>query len=180
MTIYQYSLTYPDHLTPISVDRLMRKLLIPRKWRHFLRSEKKILINGKYLPLNFLVKPGDKIEIQLDHIESDQQPYPASGKLPKVVYEDNDILVINKPAGQKTHPNLNEEDTNHGQSKGNGSEPQFVVVFHAVKKGETLEKIATHYQVTIEQVKEWNDLSSKLKPTAQLAVGTQLMIYQPK
>ena len=111
MTIYQYSLTYPDHLTPISVDRLMRKLLIPRKWRHFLRSEKKILINGKYLPLNFLVKPGDKIEIQLDHIESDQQPYPASGKLPKVVYEDNDILVINKPAGQKTHPNLNEEDT---------------------------------------------------------------------
>ena len=74
----------------------MRKLLIPRKWRHFLRSEKKILVNGKYLPLNFLVKPGDKIEIQLDHIESDQQPYPASGKLPKVVYEDNDILIINK------------------------------------------------------------------------------------
>ena len=111
MTIYQYSITYPDHLTPMSVDKLMRKLLIPRKWRHFLRSEKKILINGKYLPLNFLVKPGDKIEIQLDHIESDQQPYPASGKLPKVVYEDNDILVINKPAGQKTHPNLNEEDT---------------------------------------------------------------------
>ena len=31
--------------------------------------------------------------------------------MPKVVYEDNDILVINKPAGQKTHPNLNEEDT---------------------------------------------------------------------
>ena len=93
MTIYQYSITYPDHLTPMSVDKLMRKLLIPRKWRHFLRSEKKILINGKYLPLNFLVKHGDKIEIQLDHIESDQQPYPASGKLPKVVYEDNDILT---------------------------------------------------------------------------------------
>lgn len=111
MTIYQYSLIYPDYLMPMSVDKLMRKLLIPRKWRHFLRSEKKILVNGKYLPLNFLVKPGDKIEIQLDHIESDQQPYPASGKLPKVVYEDNDILVINKPAGQKTHPNLNEEDT---------------------------------------------------------------------
>ena len=111
MTLYQYSLTYPNNLTPMSVDKLMRKLLIPRKWRHFLRSEKKILVNGKYLPLNFLVKPGDKIEIQLDHIESDQQPYPASGKLPKVVYEDNDILVINKPAGQKTHPNLNEEDT---------------------------------------------------------------------
>lgn len=96
---------------PTSVGELMRKLLIPRKWRHFLRSEKKILINGKYLPLNFLVKPGDRIEIQLDHVESDQQAYPASGKLPKIVYEDTDILVINKPAGQKTHPNLHEVDT---------------------------------------------------------------------
>ena len=81
MTIYQYSLIYPDYLIPMSVNDLMCKLLIPRKWRHFLRSEKKILVNGKYLPLNFLVKPGDKIEIQLDHIESDQQPYPASLKL---------------------------------------------------------------------------------------------------
>lgn len=111
MTTYHYSFIYPDYLTPISVGELMRKLLIPRKWRHFLRSEKKILINGKYLPLNFLVKPGDRIEIQLDHVESDQQAYPASGKLPKIVYEDTDILVINKPAGQKTHPNLHEKDT---------------------------------------------------------------------
>ena len=111
MITYRYSLTYPEYLMPMSVDELMRKLLIPRKWRHFLRSEKKILINGKYLPLNFLVKPGDRIEIQLDHVESDQQTYPASGKLPEIVYEDRDILVINKPAGQKTHPNLDEKDT---------------------------------------------------------------------
>lgn len=111
MTTYHYSFTYPVYLMPTSVGELMRKLLIPRKWRHFLRSEKKILINGKYLPLNFLVKPGDRIEIQLDHVESDQQAYPASGKLPKIVYEDTDILVINKPAGQKTHPNLHEVDT---------------------------------------------------------------------
>ena len=111
MITYRYSLTYPEYLMPMSVDELMRKLLIPRKWRHFLRSEKKILINGKYLPLNFLVKPGDRIEIQLDHVESDQQTYPASGKLPEIVYEDSDILVINKPAGQKTHPNLDEKDT---------------------------------------------------------------------
>lgn len=111
MTTYHYSFTYPVYLMPTSVGELMRKLLIPRKWRHFLRNEKKILINGKYLPLNFLVKPGDRIEIQLDHVESDQQAYPASGKLPKIVYEDTDILVINKPAGQKTHPNLHEVDT---------------------------------------------------------------------
>lgn len=111
MTTYHYSLKYPTNLKPISVDELMRKLLIPRKWRHFLRAENKILVNGKYLPINFLIKPGDKIDIYLDHVESDQQTYPASGNLPQVVYEDSDILIINKPAGQKTHPNLDEKDT---------------------------------------------------------------------
>lgn len=111
MTTYHYSLKYPTNLKPISVDELMRKFLIPRKWRHFLRAENKILVNGKYLPINFLIKPGDKIDIYLDHVESDQQAYPTSGNLPQVVYEDSDILVINKPAGQKTHPNLDEKDT---------------------------------------------------------------------
>ena len=111
MTTYHYSLKYPTNLKPISVDDLMRKLLIPRKWRHFLRTENKILVNGKYLPLNFLVKAGDKIDIYLDQVESEQQTYPASGKLPEIIYEDSDVLVINKPAGQKTHPNLNEANT---------------------------------------------------------------------
>lgn len=77
----------------------------------FLRTENQILINGHYLPLNFLVKAGDKIDIYLDHVESEQQTYTASGSLPEVVYEDSDILVIDKPAGQKTHPNLNEKNT---------------------------------------------------------------------
>ena len=111
MTTYHYSLTYPKDYLQISVDKLMRKLLIPRKWRHFLRTENKILINGKYLPLNFSVKAGDKIDIYLNQVESEQQTYPASNKLPEIIYEDSDVLVINKPAGQKTHPNLNETNT---------------------------------------------------------------------
>lgn len=111
MTTYHYSLIYPEDYPQISVDKLMRKLLIPRKWRHFLRTENKILINGKYLPLNFSVKSGDKIDIYFDQVESEQQTYPASNKLPEIIYEDSDVLVINKPAGQKTHPNLNETNT---------------------------------------------------------------------
>lgn len=111
MTTYHYSLKYPKDYSQTSVDKLMRKLLIPRKWRHFLRTENKILVNGKYLPLNFLVKAGDKIDIYLDQVESEQQTYPASDKLPEIIYEDSDVLVINKPAGQKTHPNLNETNT---------------------------------------------------------------------
>lgn len=31
--------------------------------------------------------------------------------MPEIIYEDQNVLVINKPKGQKTHPNLNENKT---------------------------------------------------------------------
>src|SRR5699024_9507165 len=49
--------------------------------------------------------------INLDHVESDQQAYAPSGKMPDVIYEDDNLLIINKKKGQKTHPNLNETNT---------------------------------------------------------------------
>ncbi len=60
------------------------------------------------------------------------------------------------------------------------SKPQYIVVFHAVARGENLENIAAKYNVTIEDIIEWNELPSRAKPTAPLTVGMQLMIYQPK
>ena len=58
--------------------------------------------------------------------------------------------------------------------------PEFVVVFHSVVKGETLEQIAKQYNVYVQQIIEWNDLPSTTKSKTQLAEGTQLMIYQSK
>ncbi|MBI0110720.1 RluA family pseudouridine synthase [Lactobacillus sp. W8093] len=108
---YYFTLNYPQKLKPCSVSDLLRLLLIPRKWRHFLRTERKVLINGKYHSFNQLVYPKDKIELWLDHVEKKQNTYPASGNLPDVIFENQNILIINKPAGQKTHPNLAETDT---------------------------------------------------------------------
>ena len=108
---YYFTLNYPQKLKPCSVSDLLRLLLIPRKWRHFLRTERKVLINGKYQSFNQLIYPKDKIELWLDHVEKKQNTYPASGNLPDVIFENQNILIINKPAGQKTHPNLAETDT---------------------------------------------------------------------
>ncbi|MDE7409704.1 MAG: LysM peptidoglycan-binding domain-containing protein [Muribaculaceae bacterium] len=58
--------------------------------------------------------------------------------------------------------------------------PQYVVLFHAVTKGQNLKTIAEKYNVTVTQIIEWNDLPQRIKPTAPLTVGMQLMIYQPK
>lgn len=109
--IYHFSLIYPADRPPVSVSDLLRQLLIPRKWRHYLRIEQQVLINGQYRSFNQLVKGNEKIDLYLDQVESLQGDYPASGKMPKVVYEDENVLVIDKPKGQKTHPNQGENGT---------------------------------------------------------------------
>lgn len=109
--IYHFTLTYPESKTPEAVGDLLRELLLPRKWRHFLRIEKQVLINGSYRNFNELVQPGEVIDLYLDQVASAQRPYPSSGRLPEVVYEDANLLVINKPKGQKTHPNQGENGT---------------------------------------------------------------------
>lgn len=109
--VYHFTLFYPKNLDPSPVNDVLRQLLIPRKWRHYLRIEKNITVNGKYRYFNAPIFPGDKIDIVLDRVESTQQKYPASGNLPDIIYEDDNLLIINKKKGQKTHPNLNETDT---------------------------------------------------------------------
>lgn len=97
-------------------------------------------------------------------------------------FDKSDVFMIRYRNGMRdiiTPIDLSQDESDDNSST-NNAEPQFIVVFHAVKKGETLKKLANQYQVTTEQIKEWNDLSSKLKSTAQLTTGTQLMIYQPK
>ena len=111
MNNYRFKLIFPKDRAPESVKALLADLLIQRKWRHFLRIEKAVTVNGSYRNFNELVQPGDEVTLVLNHVEPHQQTYKASGKMPKVVYEDDNILVIDKPAGQKTHPNLFETDT---------------------------------------------------------------------
>ncbi|BDR60764.1 RNA pseudouridine synthase [Lactobacillus xylocopicola] len=84
---------------------------MPRKWRHYLRIEQNVLVNGHYRHFSDLVYPNDQVELLLNRVEPNQQPYPASTQIPDIIYEDDNLLVINKPAGQKTHPNLAETNT---------------------------------------------------------------------
>jgi LysM repeat protein len=56
-------------------------------------------------------------------------------------------------------------------------QPEMQVVFYNVKRGDTLMSIAKEYGVTTDELKEWNDLPSNLKPTAKLRADMQFMIY---
>jgi membrane-bound lytic murein transglycosylase D len=55
--------------------------------------------------------------------------------------------------------------------RNNSSEKSFLV-YHRIKSGETLSRIASNYGVTTEQIIDWNDLSSN-----KIFVGRKLKIY---
>ena len=62
----------------------------------------KILVNGKKQKASYVVKKGDKITIEkeeLKEVEAKPEEIPL-----EVVYDDKDIIVVNKPKGLVVHP----------------------------------------------------------------------------
>lgn len=62
-----------------------------------------VWINGKAVSSNTKVRPGDKVEVMTESEPIDTTIQPVEMDIP-VVYEDDDVLVINKPAGLVVHP----------------------------------------------------------------------------
>lgn len=82
--------------------------LIPKHLIFSLRHNQRVLVNGQYLPVNFPVHTGD--QIQMTFLPQDfGQPYPEvlvdSAATIEVLYEDRNLIVINKRRGDKTHAN---------------------------------------------------------------------------
>lgn len=62
-----------------------------------------ILVNDIAVKSNYKVKPGDTISIVMDRPRREMEVIPQDIPL-DVVYEDDDLMVINKPAGLVVHP----------------------------------------------------------------------------
>ena len=61
-----------------------------------------VTVNGKTVAKNYKLRAGDRIEVTIP----DPIPYEAEAEdIPlDIVYEDNDLLVVNKPKGMVVHP----------------------------------------------------------------------------
>ena len=68
-------------------------------------KNKKILLNGKVVDTRTKPRTGDIIKIQLDSEEDNSNIKPTKMKL-NIIYEDEGLLVINKPAGIAVHPSI--------------------------------------------------------------------------
>jgi len=64
----------------------------------------RVLVDGKLRPPGYLVKPGDEIEIKKDQLAAPRRELLAEDIPLDVVYEDQNLMVVNKPAGMVVHP----------------------------------------------------------------------------
>jgi len=62
-----------------------------------------ILINDKPVKANYKVRPGDVVSVVLTHPPREVEILPEDLPL-EVVYEDRDVIVVNKAAGMVVHP----------------------------------------------------------------------------
>jgi len=62
-----------------------------------------IQVDGVVVKSNYRLKPGEEVTIMLDYPKRDLTLIPEDIPL-NVVYEDEDLIVINKPAGLVVHP----------------------------------------------------------------------------
>ncbi len=62
-----------------------------------------ILVNDKIIKPNYKVKPDDVISIVLAYPPRDTEVYPENIPI-RIVFEDDDILVVNKEPGMVVHP----------------------------------------------------------------------------
>ena len=70
--------------------------------KKLISDDKAVLVNGNPAKPNYKLKPGDIIELAVP--EPVELEIKAENILLNIVYEDNDMLVVNKPQGMVVHP----------------------------------------------------------------------------
>lgn len=107
----KFTFVIPDSLPEMTVKVFLEEqLLIPRKIRHFLRIKKHILINQEEVHWHQTVKSGDECQLIFDEEDYPvKEITPGDPKLVKEIYQDQHLIIVNKPEGMKTHGNQPDE-----------------------------------------------------------------------
>lgn len=65
-----------------------------------------VLVNDKVVKASYKVKPFDVISMVLPHPPRDTEVYPEDIPI-DIIYEDDDVIMVNKAAGMVVHPGFN-------------------------------------------------------------------------
>ncbi|MEH7123590.1 RluA family pseudouridine synthase [Bacillus sp. JJ1773] len=120
-----YELTLPRDWDGFTIDYILRNIWrAPKKQIHFMRMENQVKVNGEWINWNSPLKYMDKLQLRI-FVDEDFGVTPFNKDV-KILYEDDHILVLNKPAHMDTHPN---ED-------GQTNTLSNAVAYHLLSQGE--------------------------------------------
>ncbi|MGD6957879.1 RluA family pseudouridine synthase [Rossellomorea aquimaris] len=127
-----FELVVPDKWKNVTIETILRNhWQAPKKLIHSMRMAGDIKVNGKSISWTQPLSPGDTLQLHLfKEVEYDVPP--TYGEI-DVLFEDDHLIVVNKPAGIDTHPNHpNETETLanlvafHYQVRGESSRVQHI------------------------------------------------------
>jgi 23S rRNA pseudouridine1911/1915/1917 synthase len=100
-----YSFDVDPGQSPLRIDKFLMSKIMNATRNKIQQAAKagNILVNSEEVKSNYKVKPNDVIKIVLTYPPRDTSIYPEEIPL-SIVYEDEDVLVINKQAGLVVHP----------------------------------------------------------------------------
>jgi len=99
-----YKLIVPDISQKIRIDKYITQFVENASRTKVQKSINlgNVIVNGNYIKSNYIVKPFDEIEIELP-VPEKQDVLPEDIPL-EITFEDDYLMIINKPAGMVTHP----------------------------------------------------------------------------
>ncbi|RBP04237.1 RluA family pseudouridine synthase [Rossellomorea aquimaris] len=128
-----FELVIPDKWKNVTIETILRNhWQAPKKLIHSLRMAGDIKVNGESISWTQPLSPGDTLQLHLfKELEYDVPP--TYGEI-DVLFEDDHLIVINKPAGIDTHPNHPEETDSLAN----------LVAFHYQARGESCRVLHIH------------------------------------
>ena len=106
--IFEYCVADSD-LPCTAGEYLKRKGCSHQILVHLKKTEKGILVNNEWAYVRTPLQAGDLLKITLTEDTPSQNIVPVAMPL-SIVYEDEDILLLNKPADMPVHPSVNNYD----------------------------------------------------------------------
>ncbi len=91
--------------TPVRIDKYLSERIVNASRNRIQKAADAgfVMANGKAVKSNYKIKPHDVLTVMMDRPRYENDIIPENIPL-NIVYEDDELMVINKPAGLVVHP----------------------------------------------------------------------------